>query len=55
MKKQTKEEYDCCICGKHCIGYGNNPDPVKHSGRCCDNCNLAEVIPARIKDMEDLK
>lgn len=38
----------CCLCGKPYTGYGNNPDPIKKSGRCCDNCNNNKVIPARI-------
>ena len=28
-------------------GYGNNPEPVKFSGSCCDTCNGKYVIPAR--------
>lgn len=28
---------------------GNNTEPVK-SGRCCDNCNIMRVIPARLKN-----
>lgn len=45
-----EEKYVCCICGKECIGYGNNPEPVKSSkeGRCCDMCNIEQVIPARM-------
>ena len=46
------EEYDdvftCCICGEESTGYGNNPEPVRHGGRCCDACNRKFVIPARI-------
>ena len=38
----------CCICGKKFEGYGNNPSPVKEEGECCDNCNLEQVIPARL-------
>lgn len=38
----------CCICGKEFYGYGNNPEPVKSEGRCCDDCNETYVIPARI-------
>lgn len=38
----------CCICGEPIEGYGNNPEPYKHEGRCCDACNLKFVIPARI-------
>ena len=37
----------CCLCGKRFLGYGNNPDPLKREGRCCDDCNKALVIPAR--------
>lgn len=39
----------CCICGKEFTGYGNNPDPVKSEGQCCDECNASVVIPARLK------
>ena len=40
----------CCICGDLIInGYGNNPEPVKSYGRCCNNCNIEYVIPARIR------
>lgn len=37
----------CCICGKDYEGYGNNPQPLKNKGRCCDSCNW-EVINARV-------
>jgi len=58
----------CCICGEGFTGYGNNPDPVigtfdLHTGeeirdsngdllQCCNACNYSEVIPARIKQLE---
>ena len=45
-----KEKYICCICGKEFEGYGNNPDPVKKEGRCCDECNQKVVIPKRMDD-----
>ena len=38
----------CCICGKKFEGWGNNPAPVKIRGRCCDDCNSTQVIPARL-------
>lgn len=38
MKKEL-ELFRCCICGKECCGYGNNPWPIKDSGKCCDECN----------------
>ena len=41
-----REEHICCICGKRFKGYGNNPDPIKKEGLCCDECNK-EVIKAR--------
>lgn len=39
----------CCICGRTYMGHGNNPSPVKNTGRCCDDCNIVFVIPHRIK------
>lgn len=41
----------CCICGKEIKGLGNNPRPVKDSGRCCDFCNENMVIPKRIETL----
>lgn len=38
----------CCICGKIFRGYGNNTEPVKDKGSCCDSCNYTYVIPERI-------
>ena len=34
----------CCICGKEYDGYGNNPYPIKESGRCCDKCNRIVIL-----------
>ena len=48
-----EEEHICCICGKRFKGYGNNPDPVKQEGRCCDQCNETIVMEARIKEIVD--
>jgi len=44
----------CKICGEIFAGYGNNADPVS-DGLCCDRCNMAYVIPARLKQMEKRK
>lgn len=46
--KRNEKEQKCCICGRMFKGYGNNPVPVKATGRCCDDCNSKYVIPARI-------
>ena len=44
----SKKGFVCSICGECIIGeYGNNPQPIT-SGECCDWCNRAYVIPARI-------
>ena len=50
-----EEEHICCICGKRFKGYGNNPDPIKKEGRCCDECNK-KVIEERlmIKEIQDI-
>ena len=50
--KEAKEEI-CCICGEPIEGYGNNPRPYKHEGRCCDACNSKFVIPARLAELID--
>jgi hypothetical protein len=48
--KEAKEE-TCCICGEPIEGYGNNPEPYKHEGRCCDACQNKFVIPARLAEL----
>ena len=47
MTKENEEKI-CCICGKKFIGWGNNPEPVKHEGVCCDECNNSVVLSARL-------
>ena len=42
MEKET-----CCICGKEINGHGNNPVPLKDSGKCCNECNEL-VIKTRL-------
>ena len=44
-------DFVCCLCSKNCEGLGNNPQPVKEEGRCCDECNQSVVLPARIQLM----
>lgn len=40
-------KYQCCICGRPKLGYGNNPWPIANSGKCCDPCNYKYVVRAR--------
>ena len=45
------EKFKCCLCGIEVEGYGNDPRPLPmkdEDDECCDECNLAKVIPARI-------
>jgi hypothetical protein len=45
-------EHTCSLCGEKFIGWGNNPEPLRHfDDRCCDDCNWSLVIPARIARM----
>ena len=44
----------CCLCNEEIKGYGNNALPLK-DGRCCDSCNIAKVIPARLYYEEEEK
>ena len=48
---KMKRSFICCICKKKSYGYGNNPTPVKLTGRCCDECNLSKVLPSRISNL----
>ena len=52
--KEAKEEI-CCICGEPIEGYGNNPRPYKHEGRCCDACQRKFVLPARLAKLNSRK
>ena len=49
-KEKVKKEKVCCFCGGIYERIGNNPAPVdkKKESRCCDFCNDAIVIPARL-------
>jgi len=42
----------CCLCDKEYTGYGNNPAPVAEEGRCCDECNTTQVVPARLASVK---
>ena len=48
-------KYECCLCGDEHYGYGNNPDPIKKEGKCCDDCNMSKVIPARFEVLKKMK
>ena len=46
------EKFICCLCDKEVEGYGNDPRPLPmkdENDECCDECNLAKVIPARME------
>lgn len=49
------EVWKCVICHEHFIGYGNNPDPIKMNGDCCNDCNTNMVIPRRMTDIMKMK
>jgi hypothetical protein len=45
----------CVICMELCEDkYGNNPNPIKKTGSCCDKCDLYKVTPARLMLMSPL-
>jgi len=48
----------CVLCNEEIKGdvvngialpYGNNPHPLADEGKCCDDCNMFKVIPARME------
>jgi hypothetical protein len=53
LKPMSESEnllHACSICAHLYEGFGHNAEPV-NSGRCCDDCNWAVVIPARIQSL----
>lgn len=46
-QENVSDEHKCCICGGPLGKYGNNAEPVAN-GKCCDDCNIDVVIPARL-------
>lgn len=48
--KPNPEYPKCVICKEHFSGtrFGNNPQPIRKKGKCCDKCNNDKVIPARM-------
>ena len=42
------KENVCVICFKTFYGFGNNPAPIKFSGKCCNDCDSL-VIKARLE------
>ena len=47
-KIRQPKPYKCVICKDFFNDYGNNPQPIKKFGLCCDECNKL-VIAERIK------
>lgn len=48
------ETFTCSICDFPSRGYGNNAEPI-NSERCCDDCNMTVVVPARFHHISDWK
>lgn len=52
----SKKVRRCVICGIVLPKgeYGNNPEPIKpfSSGVCCNECNMSQVIPARLAGLK---
>lgn len=53
----------CVLCNEDIRGevingiarvYGHNPSPLSNEGKCCDECNMKKVIPARIKNVVEI-
>lgn len=40
--------HTCCLCERRFYGWGNNPQPVRDSGVCCDDCNYSVVLKERL-------
>jgi hypothetical protein len=51
LSRRGAHYFTCCMCKKLSRGWGNNPEPVKSKGRCCDDCNNT-VIMERLNQMK---
>ena len=40
LKVDKQKSKKCCLCEEEYRGYGNNPRPLSHIGKCCDKCNV---------------
>ena len=45
--ERKSKELKCSICLMEYTGYGHNATPI-NEGRCCEQCNSSNVIPARV-------
>jgi len=54
-KRSLTKKSLCVMCNAPIIDYGNNPWPLAEDGRCCDNCNITKVVPARINMTINMK
>jgi len=47
--QRKKENGVCCICKGYLeMPFGNNPNPIRKRGKCCEECNYSKVVPARM-------
>jgi hypothetical protein len=44
----------CSLCDDYYTGMGHNAEPLS-KGRCCNSCNYLLVIPARLKQLKEMK
>ena len=55
-KRKSKEKRKrCCLCKRIINGFGHNPFPLGQEnpqGRCCFDCNIRRVIPARLQEVK---
>ena len=51
-KMKHDSVFICSLCGKTSTGWGHNPEPLKkNEERCCEQCNVMKVIPARLSNV----
>lgn len=55
MTPTITDDSVCVLCGNEITDHGNNPQPLSDDGKCCDNCNITKVVPARLKNFNEDK
>ena len=48
MTETKLQMHECPLCGETYSGYGHNAWPLINDGKCCGECNMTQVVPARL-------
>ena len=41
--------FKCGLCNNECVGFPNNPAPIKYCRGVCERCNFVAVLAERMR------